>query len=67
MANPTKTQLNQARRLVDRAWAAGLQEATTSQIAKDLEGWTARIEQAETEQATSAADPTEPADDITPP
>lgn len=46
----SKRQQNEARLLRDRAWQTNvkeLKELTVSQIAKDLDGWAVKIEQAE--------------------
>lgn len=41
--------------LVDRAWAAGLKEATFSQVSKDEAGWEERIRAAEAAKAKAKA------------
>jgi hypothetical protein len=43
----SKGQQAQARRLTDRAWKAGINEATVSQVIQDLAGWQRRVESAE--------------------
>lgn len=47
--------------LVNKAWAAGLSDATFSQVAKDEDEWEARIEQAERAAARKAKEEAEAA------
>ncbi|MEV0732352.1 hypothetical protein [Polymorphospora sp. NPDC050346] len=43
----TKREQQHARQLTEQAWAAGLTDATVSQVAQDLDGWETRIREAQ--------------------